>query len=105
MADDILAPEYQFGYAACTNCGYTIFFDAKVTGIWFENPELGDVGPYMSYLQAVVEECAEGTLSPSQILKSEAKRAIVNHSRSQGRSDFDDLRKANDLLYFLIRNG
>jgi len=53
----------------------------------------------------VVEECAEGTLSPSQILKSEAKRAIVNHSRSQGRSDFDDLRKANDLLYFLIRNG
>jgi len=105
MADDIRAPAYQFGYAACTNCGYTIFFDAKVTGLWFENPELGDVGPYMSYLQAVVEECAEGTLSPSQILKSEAKRAIVNHSRSQGRSDFDDLRKANDLLYFLIRNG
>lgn len=31
MADDAARPEYQFGYAACGNCGYSIFFDAGVT--------------------------------------------------------------------------
>lgn len=37
MADDVARPEFQFGYAACTNCGYSIFFDAKTTGLWFEH--------------------------------------------------------------------
>jgi len=25
-------PTSQFNYAACTNCGYSIFFDAQTTG-------------------------------------------------------------------------
>ncbi len=105
MADDILQAEYQFGYAACNNCGYSIFFDAKITDLWFEDSSLGDVGPYMSELQAVVQACAENILSPTQILKSDAKKAIIEHSKAQGRSDFDNDRKANDLLYFFMRNG
>ena len=27
----------EFGYAACSNCGYSIFFDATVTGLRFDN--------------------------------------------------------------------
>ncbi len=38
MADDATRPEFQFGYAACSNCGYSIFFDAAVTGFWFHHP-------------------------------------------------------------------
>jgi hypothetical protein len=31
----------EFGYAACSNCGYSIFFDANVTGLKFDNsPEV-----------------------------------------------------------------
>lgn len=31
----------KFGYAACSNCGYSIFFDANVTGLGFDNsPEV-----------------------------------------------------------------
>jgi predicted nucleic-acid-binding Zn-ribbon protein len=37
MADNVARPEFQFGYAACGNCGYSIFFDASVTGLWFEH--------------------------------------------------------------------
>src|SRR5215212_11026031 len=39
MADDVRRPEFQFGYAACSNCGYSIFFDAAVTELWFEHLE------------------------------------------------------------------
>lgn len=31
--DDVQRPRCQFGYAACSNCGYCIFFDAEVTGL------------------------------------------------------------------------
>jgi len=27
-----VSPTPQFNYAACTNCGYSIFFDAQTTG-------------------------------------------------------------------------
>jgi predicted nucleic-acid-binding Zn-ribbon protein len=27
-----VSPAPQFNYAACTNCGYSIFFDAETTG-------------------------------------------------------------------------
>ena len=27
-----VSPTPQFNYAACTNCGYSIFFDAQITG-------------------------------------------------------------------------
>jgi predicted nucleic-acid-binding Zn-ribbon protein len=27
-----VSPAPQFNYAACTNCGYSIFFDAQTTG-------------------------------------------------------------------------
>ena len=27
-----VSPTPQFNYAACTNCGYSIFFDAETTG-------------------------------------------------------------------------
>jgi hypothetical protein len=37
MADEVARPEFQFGCAACGNCGYSIFFDASVTGLWFEH--------------------------------------------------------------------
>jgi hypothetical protein len=37
MADEVARPEFQFGYAASGNCGYSIFFDASVTGLWFEH--------------------------------------------------------------------
>lgn len=105
MADDVLQPECQFGYAACSNCGYSIFFDAKVTGLWFEHLSIGDLGPYMSYLQAVVEKCAEKATSPSKVLKSDARTAIIEHSRAEGSSEFDNPKKAADLLYFFTRNG
>jgi len=39
MADNVARPEFQFGYAACGNCGYSIFFDASVTRLWFEHLE------------------------------------------------------------------
>jgi predicted nucleic-acid-binding Zn-ribbon protein len=28
-----VSPTPQFNYAACTNCGYSIFFDAQTTGL------------------------------------------------------------------------
>jgi predicted nucleic-acid-binding Zn-ribbon protein len=33
MAGEIAHPEFQFGYAACGNCGYSLFFDSSVTGL------------------------------------------------------------------------
>ncbi len=36
MVDDVVSTEVQFGYAACSNCGYSIFFDVGVTGLRFQ---------------------------------------------------------------------
>ena len=30
-ADPLAPPEPRFNYAACTNCGYSIFFDAEIS--------------------------------------------------------------------------
>jgi hypothetical protein len=45
MADEVARPEFQFGYAACGNCGYSISFDASVTGLWFEHSGGGRTPP------------------------------------------------------------
>jgi predicted nucleic-acid-binding Zn-ribbon protein len=38
MVDDVEEPTAQFGYARCGNCGYSMFFDAAITELWFIDP-------------------------------------------------------------------
>ena len=33
LVDDVAEPTAQFGYAYCANCGYTISFNADVSGL------------------------------------------------------------------------
>ncbi len=35
FADDAARPTTQFAYTSCLNCGYSIFFDADITGLRF----------------------------------------------------------------------
>ena len=79
MADDVNRPEFQFGYLACRNCGYSIFFDARVTELWFVHP-----GEDPTPLRAEkVEEAEEAR--PTGITREDAEEAVMH----QGTVDFE----------------
>jgi hypothetical protein len=75
MADDVRRPEFQFGYAACSNCGYSIFFDAAVTELWFEHlegfehsEEAGSSNPHLLPPEQ----------KPTRITRKDAEEAVVH---------------------------
>ena len=71
MADDVARLEFQFGYAACGNCGYSIFFDAAVTRLWFHHIEEGRA-------PLVAAEAEEG--KPTGITREDVKEALMRRA-------------------------